>query len=68
MDFTLLAKSFHVAGGNIRNIVLNAAFLAAENGGRISMDHVMQGAKREYEKMGKLWSADLCRTRRGPQG
>jgi hypothetical protein len=50
-----LAGRFQVAGGNIRNIVLAAAFFAAANGGVIEMEHVLRGARREFEKIGKLW-------------
>jgi len=56
IDYEFLAKQFPVAGGNIRNIVLNAAFFAARDGGIIGMEHILSGAKREYEKIGKLWS------------
>jgi SpoVK/Ycf46/Vps4 family AAA+-type ATPase len=56
IDYKYLSKQFQIAGGNIKNIVLNAAFLAAENGGVISMEHILQGTKREFEKIGKLWS------------
>jgi hypothetical protein len=45
-----------VAGGSIKNIVLNSAFMAAEDGGTIGMDHILRGAKREFEKIGKVWS------------
>ena len=48
------ARQFKVAGGNIRNIALLAAFLAAEDGGEIGMAHVARAAKREYQKLGKL--------------
>jgi hypothetical protein len=48
-----------VAGGNIKNIVLNAAFLAAADGGVICMDHLLLGARREYQKIGKLWSEPI---------
>jgi hypothetical protein len=40
-----------VAGGNIRNIALSAAFLAAEEGAGISMSHILRAARGEYEKM-----------------
>ena len=60
VDAAFLARNFPVTGGNIKNIVLNAAFLAAGNGGSIGMKQIMQGAKREYEKMGKLWSDRLA--------
>ena len=50
-----LSKHFQIAGGNIKNVVLNAAFLAAEDGGVIGMEQILHGVKREYEKIGKLW-------------
>ncbi len=55
VDYDFLSRNVQVAGGNIKNIVLNAAFLAAENGQVIRMAHLIQGTKREYEKIGKLW-------------
>jgi hypothetical protein len=56
IDYELLSRQFQVAGGNIKNIVLNAAFLAAENGGVIDMRHILHSTKREFEKIGKLWN------------
>ena len=56
LDFTLLANKFQLAGGNIKNIVLRAAFLAANNGGVIGMEQVLHAARREYEQIGRLWS------------
>jgi ATPase family associated with various cellular activities (AAA) len=50
LDFTKLAK-LNVAGGNIRCIVLNAAFLAAEAGESVGMSHILQAAKSEYLKL-----------------
>jgi len=41
----------NVAGGNIRNIALNAAFLAAESKGPVEMGHVLQAAKLEAQKI-----------------
>jgi AAA+ superfamily predicted ATPase len=55
VDCEVLAHQFQLAGGNIKNIVLNAAFYAAEDGEKIEMEHIVRGAKREFEKMGKLW-------------
>jgi hypothetical protein len=43
----------HVTGGNIRNIALNAAFLAADNGGRLCMGHLARAARMEYVKLEK---------------
>jgi AAA+ superfamily predicted ATPase len=56
IDYTWLGQQLQITGGNIKNIALNAAFLAAEDGGEIAMDHVLRGAKREFEKIGKLWN------------
>jgi AAA+ superfamily predicted ATPase len=56
LDYAWLAKQFQITGGNIKNIVLSAAFFAAEDGGRIGMEHVLSGARREFEKIGKLWN------------
>jgi SpoVK/Ycf46/Vps4 family AAA+-type ATPase len=41
----------NVAGGNIRNIALNAAFLAAGAGEVVMMKHVLQATKNEYIKL-----------------
>jgi len=41
----------NVAGGNIRNIALNAAFASAENGGPVQMAHVLDAARNEYVKL-----------------
>ncbi len=56
IDYEFLSKQFQIAGGNIKNIVLNAAFLAAENGGIIGMEQILRGTQREFEKIGKLWN------------
>ncbi|VVB53814.1 Cell division protein C [uncultured archaeon] len=43
----------NVAGGNIRNIALNAAFLAAEANEPVSMKHLLHAARTEYAKLEK---------------
>jgi AAA+ superfamily predicted ATPase len=53
IDFQFLASQFELSGGNIKNCVLSAAFLAAEEGGAISMAHMIQGVAREYGKLGR---------------
>lgn len=55
IDFESLGARFQIAGGNIRNIVVNAAFLAAAGEGKVTMEHIRKAVKREYEKIGKLW-------------
>ncbi|RME02980.1 MAG: ATP-binding protein [Planctomycetota bacterium] len=52
VDFAFLAEHLPIAGGNIRNIALNAAFLAAQEK-EIRMEHLILSAKREYDKMGR---------------
>jgi AAA+ superfamily predicted ATPase len=53
IDFVFLARQFHLAGGNIKNIVLNASFMAAAEGQCIHMKHLILAARREFQKMGK---------------
>jgi hypothetical protein len=52
LDMEKLAR-LNVAGGNIRNIALNAAFLAADAGGVVCMEHLLRAARSEYMKMEK---------------
>jgi len=56
VDLDLLARQFKLSGGNIKNIALAAAFLAAEDGGAVRMQHLLQATRREYQKMGKVFS------------
>ncbi len=58
IDYDFLGKRFQVAGGNIKNIVLNTAFFAAEKSEAITMEHILHSVKREFEKIGKLWSEE----------
>jgi hypothetical protein len=53
LDFFKLAR-LNVAGGNIRNIALNAAFLAADRGESVQMVHLLQAAQSEYTKLEKV--------------
>jgi len=43
----------NVAGGNIRNVALGAAFLAAEDSRPVGMDHLLRAARTEYAKLAK---------------
>ena len=52
LDAQKLAK-LSVAGGNIRNIALNAAFIAAEAGESVMMKHLLIAARSEHSKMDK---------------
>ncbi|NES01812.1 MAG: ATP-binding protein [Okeania sp. SIO2F4] len=50
LDFRKLAK-LNLPGGNIRNIALNAAFLAADAGEPVTMAHLLQATESEYVKL-----------------
>lgn len=52
LDFARLAQ-LEVSGGSIRDIALNAAFLAAPSGCGVSMDHVKDAARAEYARLDK---------------
>lgn len=52
LDAAKLAR-LNVAGGNIRNIALNAAFLAADAREPIRMQHLLRAARSEYAKLEK---------------
>jgi ATPase family protein associated with various cellular activities (AAA) len=52
LDADKLAK-MNVAGGNIRNIALQAAFLAADAGEPVRMSHLLRAAYTEYAKLEK---------------
>ncbi|MGB3714985.1 MAG: hypothetical protein WA996_11205, partial [Candidatus Promineifilaceae bacterium] len=59
VDLKLMARRYRITGGNIRNIIMASAFLAAEAGEPVGMRHLLHGAKREYQKMGRLIDEEL---------
>ena len=58
IDFAFLARQFELVGGDIRNVVLDAAFLAAEERGPIGMRQLVRAVHRQLMKQGKSpsWS------------
>ena len=54
LDLEFMARRFKLSGGNIRNICLTAAFLAAEEDRPVSMADLVRGTEREYHKLGRL--------------
>jgi hypothetical protein len=54
VDLAFMARQFRIAGGNIKNVALLAAFLAATDGDAIGMSHLIRATKREYQKLGRL--------------
>ncbi|NVB81741.1 MAG: AAA family ATPase [Kofleriaceae bacterium] len=56
VDYARLAASYELAGGNIRNAVLRAAYLAADENQPITMAILQRAVKLEYRDAGKLSS------------
>jgi len=54
VDLSFMAKQFKITGGNIKNIAINAAFLAVQDGRVLKMENLIHATKREYQKIGKL--------------
>jgi hypothetical protein len=54
LDLGTLARQIELPGGNIRNIAVAGAFLAAADGGVVTMAHLVRATRREYQKMGKV--------------
>jgi SpoVK/Ycf46/Vps4 family AAA+-type ATPase len=54
VDYPFLARQFELSGGNIRNVALSAAFMAAEAERPVTMNFLVLGVARELQKMGKL--------------
>ena len=54
LDLDYMARRFRIAGGNIRNIIVNAAFLAAAEDVPVHMRHLLHGTRRELQKTGRL--------------
>ena len=59
VDIRFLAEKFEFVGGNIKNCILNAAFLAAadpEANGQVHMKHYLLAIKYEFVKVGKVFT------------
>ncbi|NEO85277.1 MAG: ATP-binding protein [Spirulina sp. SIO3F2] len=55
LDYELLGQ-LDMAGGNIRSIALNSAFIAADADEAVMMKHILQAAKAECAKIGRSLS------------
>ena len=53
IDFDFLAERFELSGATIKNVVFNAAVLAAREE-YLTMKHIIQSLAEEYRKVGKL--------------
>lgn len=58
VDIRFLAERFEFVGGNIKNCILNAAFLAAADGDgkEVCMRHYLNAIKYEFVKTGKVFT------------
>jgi hypothetical protein len=54
IDTHFLAERFRLSGGSIRNCSLAGAFMAADAGGPIAMEHLVRAVALEYNKLGRL--------------
>ncbi|HEU4422221.1 MAG TPA: ATP-binding protein [Pilimelia sp.] len=54
VDLDFCAASFDLAGGDIRNIAVTAAYLAAADGGVVDMRRLIRAVRVEYRKLGRL--------------
>jgi SpoVK/Ycf46/Vps4 family AAA+-type ATPase len=54
IDVDFLARRFALSGGNIRNVAVGAAFLAAEAGRPLGMEDLVRETAREYRKLGRM--------------
>jgi len=56
IDFGFLARQFELSGGDIRNVILEAAFLAAQDATAIGMRELVRALSRQLAKEGKMAS------------
>ncbi|HMC08073.1 MAG TPA: ATP-binding protein, partial [Actinomycetota bacterium] len=54
VDVRFLAEAFNLSGGNIRNIAVAAAYLAAGEDRPVGMADLVRATEREYRKLGRL--------------
>ncbi|MBA3465118.1 MAG: ATP-binding protein [Deltaproteobacteria bacterium] len=61
VDFKVLAQRFEMTGGYIKNAALRAAFIAAGEHKKISMQHLLRAANAEYASLGKVMTQGMGR-------
>lgn len=57
-DYDFLAKHFDLSGSHIKNIALQAAFFAADEGKGVNMEHIIRALLLEVRKTGKSISRE----------
>jgi AAA+ superfamily predicted ATPase len=58
VDLMELAKQFKLSGGNIKNVVLAAAFLGAEADAKVTRAQLFRAIAQEYQKVGRYVSEE----------
>lgn len=53
IDYGFLTEKFELTGSNIKNIAVNAAFMAAAEDTAVGMKHLIKALRNEYKKSGK---------------
>lgn len=64
IDFDYLSTQFEISGGNIKNVVVASAFMAARDSKNVEMKHIIKALKYELTKQGKI----LLKEDFGPYG
>lgn len=54
INWSRLAQRFALSGGNIRNVIVLAAYLAAREQRALGMTHLLHATRREFQKMGRM--------------
>ncbi|MEU0051844.1 ATP-binding protein [Streptomyces sp. NPDC006309] len=54
IELASVAADFELAGGSVRSAVVTAAYLAAGRGDLVTAADLLEGARREYRKAGRL--------------
>jgi hypothetical protein len=54
VDLASLAERFELTGAEIRNATLEAAYVAAADGGLVMAEHLEAGVRRQYGKSGRM--------------
>jgi ATPases of the AAA+ class len=57
LDFEFFAKQFELSGSNIKEIIINAAYIAASEHSGLANRHIVEAVKLNFEKYGKI----LCK-------
>jgi Winged helix domain, variant/ATPase family associated with various cellular activities (AAA) len=54
VDIDFMSHKFKLSGGNIQNVALAAAFLAAADNSSVTMPYLLKATRREFQKMGEV--------------